>query len=117
MNAKLIGYAATLLLLAGCGDRMGDYPALMPTDQLLAEPTLPEHAQDAATDPTATDAALQGRAAGLSGRSGATPANSADLKRRADALRARASALAKTSLDECPEGDTSCTPPQDGATE
>lgn len=61
--------AALLLpapLLSGCGG--GDYPALLPTDQVLAEPTLP----DAQADPVAT---------------------AGEAEARADALRARAEAL------------------------
>ena len=38
-----------LLMLAGCGDPSADYPALMPTDRLLAEPAIPGHAGIAAT--------------------------------------------------------------------
>ena len=61
------------LALAGCGDAVGDYPALMPTDQLLAEPALPDHVPDAARSPAAVEAQAQTRAA--------------DLRRRAEALR------------------------------
>lgn len=113
MKARLIGCATLLALLAACGDRMGDYPSLMPTDQLLAEPTLPSHARDAADDPDLTG--LQARTAQMAGRSGGSPVNDSTLDQRADALRARAGALSKTSLDGCPEGDNSCAAPAGAA--
>ena len=98
--------ALALASLAACGDTAGDYPALMPTDRLLAEPALPGHAADAARDP----AAVGGRS--LAGRSGTGPAaHDAELQRRADALRARARALSQQSLaEDCPEGSTDCPP-------
>ena len=111
MKAGWIGCAA-VLALAACGDPMGDYPSLMPTDQLLADPALPAHARDAANDPAATDAALQGRAAGLAGGAAGTAAGAGDLARRADALRARADALSRQSLDACPADDPACARPQ-----
>lgn len=101
-----------LAMLAGCGDAGGDYPALMPTDRLLAEPALPGHAADAAQDPTAVGGALDARGRTLAGRSAAGPvANDAELRRRAEALRARATALSQQSLSgDCPEGDAGCAP-------
>lgn len=70
--------AALPLLLAACGDPQADYPALMPTDALLAEPALPDAAADAAAAPEATTAATEARA---------------------DALRARAEALRGPVID------------------
>ena len=32
-------------LLAGCTGEAEDHPRLLPTDQILAEPTLPDHPQ------------------------------------------------------------------------
>lgn len=60
-----------LMTLAACGSQ-GDYPALLPTSQLLADPDVPVHAQAALSDPAPVE----------------TVANA-----RADALRARAAAL------------------------
>ncbi|GEK68169.1 hypothetical protein [Paracoccus denitrificans] len=104
--------ALALASLAACGDTAGDYPALMPTDRLLAEPALPGHAADAARDPAAVGGALDARGRSLAGRSGTGPAaHDAELQRRADALRARARALSQQSLaEDCPEGSTDCPP-------
>ncbi|WP_074969132.1 hypothetical protein [Paracoccus aminovorans] len=107
--ARMIGIAA-LAALAGCDDGR-DYPALMPTDQLLAQPALPGHAADAARDPTAATEALDARSRALSGRGGgAGVADAAALDRRAQALRARAKALSQRRLDACPEDQPDCTP-------
>ncbi|MDS9468386.1 hypothetical protein RGQ15_12490 [Paracoccus sp. MBLB3053] len=129
MTAARIGLALAMLTLAGCDDRMGDYPALLPTEQMLAEPTLPGHAADASTDPAAVSGELRGRAAALSTSTPETvetgltgPAGNrksaiaggqgtgpdAELSSRAAALRARAAELSKTSLDGCPDGAASC---------
>ncbi|MTH77499.1 hypothetical protein [Paracoccus aestuariivivens] len=104
MTARQIGWVLALLALTGCDDRIGDYPALLPTNQILAEPALPAHAADAAKDPTATTDALRGRAAGLTARAAGPVAHDPDLADRADALRARANELSNASLDACPKG-------------
>lgn len=54
-----------VLLLTACAD--GDYPALLPTEQVLAEPTLP----DSQADPVATAAEAGGRADALRARADA----------------------------------------------
>lgn len=64
---------ACVAFLAGCGNAADPYPRLLPTDQILAEPTLPDHAPVAAASPAAVEAEAEARAA--------------DLRRRADALR------------------------------
>ncbi|KRW93349.1 hypothetical protein [Paracoccus sp. MKU1] len=109
---RRIWSALALTLLAACGDAGGDYPELMPTDRLLAEPALPGHAADAARDPAAVGGALDARGQALAGRAGAGPvANDAALRQRADALRARAKALSEQSLaEDCPEGSADCAP-------
>ncbi|WP_207099532.1 hypothetical protein [Paracoccus shandongensis] len=70
-------HALTLIacaaLLSGCGNEADPYPRLLPTDQILAEPTLPDHAPDAAASPAAVDAQAKARAEAL--------------RQRADALR------------------------------
>ena len=96
------------LALAGCGDAVGDYPALMPTDQLLAEPALLAHAAEVRDDPAPAGDALASRADALSRRGGGAPGTTDDLARRADALRARAEALSRRSLDDCPDGAETC---------
>ena len=111
MRAGQIACALAVLVpvLTGCSDRMGDYPKLLPTEQLLADPALPAHAADAPED---IDAALEARAAGLARRATAaapTPATG-DLAARATALRERAQALSQTSPSDCPPEDESCTP-------
>lgn len=108
--AGIIGITA-LAALAGCDDGR-DYPALMPTEQVLAPPALPGHAEDVARDPAAATDALAARGAALSGRgSGGSVADAAALDRRAEALRARAKALSQRSLDDaCPENKPNCAP-------
>lgn len=110
MTATRIVLALTLATLAGCDDRIGDYPALLPTDQILAEPAIPRHAAEAASDPTALSDGLRRRADAISVP--ARGAQSDQLAARADALRERAAELAKTSLDACPEGAAPCAGPQ-----
>ncbi|SNR52819.1 hypothetical protein EYF88_12050 [Paracoccus sediminis] len=64
---------ACVALVPGCDASPEAYPRLLPTDQILAEPTLPDHAPAAATSPAVVDAQAEARAAAL--------------RRRADALR------------------------------
>ncbi len=105
MRADRIGGALMLLALAaGCSDRMADYPTLLPTQQILAEPALPAHAAQAGGDP---GAALTDRAAGLTQRR-VGPVTDDALAARADALRQRAAALRRTAPD-CPDGQD-CAP-------
>ncbi|MDN5568681.1 MAG: hypothetical protein L0G27_08065 [Paracoccus sp. (in: a-proteobacteria)] len=56
-----------LLTLAACGSQ-GDYPDLLPTSQLLAEPVVPNHAQVALSDPAPVEAAANARADALRAR-------------------------------------------------
>lgn len=66
------GAAALALALAGCGgDDAGRFPALLPTQQILAEPVLPEHAAPAAASPAPTEAEAASRAEALRRRAGA----------------------------------------------
>lgn len=65
---------AAIPILSACTDGQDDYPKLMPTDQLLAEPEL----SPAASDPVAT---------------------TENVESQADALRARADALRKPVID------------------
>ncbi|WP_062560681.1 hypothetical protein [Paracoccus aminovorans] len=106
--AGIIGIAA-LAALAGCEDGR-DYPALMPTEQVLAQPALPGHAADALRDPDAATGALAARGAALAGRGGGgSVADAATLDRRAAALRTRSKALSQRSLDDaCPEDQPDC---------
>ncbi|TKW66136.1 MAG: hypothetical protein DI616_11650 [Paracoccus denitrificans] len=88
---------ALALLLAACADHGIDYPALMPTDQLLAEPAIPGHADIAATSPdqVASDLAAAGAALAVSQAevTAAEVGNDAELAARAEALRRRAEAM------------------------
>lgn len=111
MRAIWIGYAVLATgVLGGCNDRTGDYPKLLPTDQVLAEPRIPDHAAGAARNPLETQQALSSRAAGLSASGAAGPGTHSALAARARALQSRAAVLRKTSLD-CPEGGQDCPAP------
>ncbi|WP_295042562.1 hypothetical protein [uncultured Paracoccus sp.] len=68
-HALILTCAATLAACTGDAD---PYPRLLPTDRILAEPVLPDHAP-AASSSTPVDAEAQARADAL--------------RRRADALR------------------------------
>lgn len=110
---------AAALALAGCGDQAAEYPALMPTDQLLASPTLPAHALDAADSVDATAGGLTAQRDALHGRADraiAQGGRTGDLAARADALRERARVLAATPVngdpaENCDAGDADCTAP------
>jgi hypothetical protein len=108
--AVIIGIAA-LLAQAGC--RGGaDYPALAPTEEVLAPPTLPDHARHAASEPIAETEAMTRRGQALTGNgAGGSGADAAALERRASALRARAKALSQRSLETCPEDQPDCPAP------
>ena len=53
------------LALSACHNGAVDYPKLLPTQQILAEPTLPEHSGEAAQDPDSTQAETVARAEAL----------------------------------------------------
>ena len=110
MGLRLILGAVALAGLAACGDDTRDYPALLPTADVLAEPAIPSHAADAAADDS-LGAALDARGKALAGRAGGPPmTDSADLQARADALRSRARDLSQQSLDapDCPTDQPDC---------
>ncbi|WBU61563.1 hypothetical protein [Paracoccus albus] len=91
------------LMLAACGDRAGDYPDLLPTDQLLAEPSIPSHAQIAAGSPDQVRSDLESAGAALAVSSAEVTAQDGAidpaLPPRAEALRRRARALSDVDLD------------------
>lgn len=62
-----------LLLLLACTDQSGDYPSLLPTDVILAEPTLPDYIESIPEPEKAVEQELDTRAS--------------DLRRTADTLR------------------------------
>lgn len=64
---------ACAAILSACAGESGPYPRLLPTDRILAEPALPDHAPDAAASSAAVDAQAQ--------------AHADALRQRADALR------------------------------
>ncbi len=94
--------ATALLILAACEGDTG-YPALMPTDQLLAPPAMPvagaSTQAEAAGDLAARGDALRQR--------GGKAASTGDLSQRADALRKRAEVLRNQSLD-CDPAASDC---------
>lgn len=55
---------AGLLALAGCAGDEGEWPRLLPTDAVLAEPALPPHARPASS-PAPIGAEVAARAAAL----------------------------------------------------
>ncbi|MFD1796031.1 hypothetical protein FQV27_02305 [Paracoccus aurantiacus] len=102
-----------VLLLAACGDDGIDYPALLPTDQVLAEPSIPGHAQIAAGSPdqVRSDLEAAGQALNVSAAEVTQQdvADEAALEDRAAALRRRAQALAAEPADcATPETPESC---------
>ena len=58
-------------LTAACTQDAGDYPRLLPTAQVLAEPVLPEHAAPVAQDPAPVTTAVNDRAEALRARAAA----------------------------------------------
>lgn len=74
MKHRLILTLGALAALSACGGAQGDYPALLPTAEALAEPAIPAHA------------------------GGASPTGE-DITARADALRARADALRRPVIE------------------
>ncbi len=88
---------APLLVLAACGDPSTDYPALLPTERMLAEPVIPGHAGIAASSPDQVVADLRAEGAALAvSQAQVTAADVTDdagLAARAKALQARAAAL------------------------
>ena len=73
-----------MLNVAGCDSQTDAYPRLLPTDQVLAEPALPEHSAEAATSPAAVDADATARAEALRKRAEALrgPVIESDLRSR-----------------------------------
>lgn len=104
----------TLGLLAACSDGSEDYPRLLPTQQILAEPALPDHAGDAAASEAPVRDAV--KAQGATARSAADtipdPVDDAALNARAADLRRRAEALRNQSTGDCDPGDSSADCPQ-----
>ncbi|MFV0409919.1 MAG: hypothetical protein ACK5LJ_09560 [Paracoccus sp. (in: a-proteobacteria)] len=112
MAGRALTGLAILAALVGCGDT-GDYPALVPTDKLLAEPAIPGHAEIAASSPDQVTADLQAAGAALAVSSaeitatdlGGDDLGGDDLDTRAEALRRRASDLSKADLGCAPAAD------------
>ncbi|WP_223252124.1 hypothetical protein [Paracoccus mutanolyticus] len=86
---------------------MGDYPALMPTDQLLAEPALPAHAAEARRSRPCRRCAGVARRCPVPARRRRTRRDGRPGPAR-QRLRARAEALSRRSLDDCPDGAGTC---------
>lgn len=87
---------SVLALLSACGDGADDYPRLLPTQAILAEPALPDHAGPAAADAAPVQDAVKAQGAAARASADAIPdpvdqddlaARAADLRRRAEALR------------------------------
>ena len=115
MGLRLIWGALALAGLAACGDRTHDYPALLPTAEVLAEPRIPGHAADAARDDS-VGPSLEARGKALAAQAGGPSHSSdSDLQARAKALQARAKALSQQPLDDsaagpdCPADQPDCT--------
>lgn len=102
----------TLGLLVACSDGSEGYPRLLPTQQILAEPTLPDHATPVAAGEEPVRDAVEAQGAATRNAAKAIPdpvddaalsARAADLRRRAEALRSQ-STEAKTDAQDCPSG-------------
>lgn len=93
---------ALILALAACstGSTTGDYPALLPTEDLLREPALPPHA---AADPDAVAAELDADRGRLQRAAAEAAAPTAPgLAARGAALRDRAAAINAAACAETP---------------
>ncbi|MBU3032002.1 hypothetical protein [Paracoccus marinaquae] len=86
--SRLAAFCA-LLILSACGGGAGRYPALMPSDLILAEPALPDHAGIAAASPDQADAATETRGAALRDRAASLQGPVIDPETRARMQRAR----------------------------
>lgn len=73
-HAHILAALCAIAALSACERNGADYPQLLPTDQLLAEPALPAHATE-------------------------TGAQTEALETRADALRRRADGLRRPVID------------------
>lgn len=75
-----IALCAALPLVSACADQGGDYPQLLPMEQLLAEPELPPDG----ADPAAVAEATQSRAEALRARAEALrhPVIEPEIQRR-----------------------------------
>ncbi|AUH34735.1 hypothetical protein [Paracoccus tegillarcae] len=97
----------TLCFAAACTDDAGNYPRLLPTQQILAEPSLPDHAGPADTSEEAVRQQVEQQGAATRARADAIPdpVDDASLDRRAADLRRRADELRRqTETPECPPG-------------
>ena len=97
----------TLIFVAACTDGSGDYPRLLPTQQILAEPTLPDHAGTLDGDVLRDRVQAQGKATRARGDAIPDPVDGAALAARAADLRRRAEALRQQTAPDCPPGATS----------
>ena len=81
---RTVPLACFLLILAACGRADGDYPRLLPTDQVLAQPVLPAHAAPVAESPVAVEATTEAQADALAARAQALqkPVIEPDLRAR-----------------------------------
>jgi hypothetical protein len=70
---KTFALLLSCLVLSACGRDGDDYPRLLPTDVIMAEPAVPGHAIDATQSQAIAEAPAQDKAQAL--------------RRRADALR------------------------------
>lgn len=98
---KIATTMAALLLLAACGGGADDYPALLPTEVLLAPPALPAHAAGAVSSVGGVESGLiadRRRLQDRADRAVRQDWSSSDLDARARALRERAHRLSATSV-------------------
>ncbi|MBK4217265.1 hypothetical protein JJJ17_15145 [Paracoccus caeni] len=66
--------ALALIPLSACDRDQASYPKLLPTNEILADPQLPDHATTAANSPAAVDAETTARAEALRRRAAALQA-------------------------------------------
>lgn len=71
-----------LIPLAACDGDQSAYPKLLPTNEILAEPRLPDHATPATSSPVIVDAETNARAEALRRRAAALQADVIDAETR-----------------------------------
>ena len=113
---RILPLSVLCFAAVACTDGSGDYPRLLPTEQILAEPALPDHAGPATSSADPVRDTVEAQGAATRSRADAIPdpvddgalaARAADLRRRAEALRNQTDAPpdcpADATTPDCPQ--------------